>query len=420
MSLLLGSGDDRSSVAIRSASHALRFDDLRADGLGLRSQVARDRGAVLRTDDAAEVAAALTALEGWASEVHLLPPGVTGSTTTTGAATLRPGGGAPEITGLESRGEVSEATIATRWVLYTSGTTGEPKAISHSLQSLTRTAATGPGHHLVWGLLYDPNRMAGIQVILQGLLSGASVIAPSLHEPLAARVSAFLDADVNALSATPSLWRQILQLPAAAALPLRQITLGGEIADQRVLDALASAYPTARIVHVFASTETGAAFSVRDGREGFPVAYLHEPPRGVRLEIRESILHVHAPGASAAGDDGFASTGDIVEIAGDRVMFRGRASGVVNVGGANVWPEEVESILRQHPDVVEAVVTAKPNPMVGNVLVARVLLAPDANREGCAKRLRAWVRGQAPGTHVPASIHIDDDLELSAAGKVTR
>jgi acyl-CoA synthetase (AMP-forming)/AMP-acid ligase II len=171
---------------------------------------------------------------------------------------------------------------------------------------------------------------------------------------------------------------------------------------------------------VFASTETGAAFSVRDGRAGFPLAYLSEPPRGIALEVRDGILHVHSPGASAAGPDGFASTGDIVEIVDDRVFFRGRASGVVNIGGANVWPEEVENLLRSHPSVVDAVVSATPNALVGNLLVARVVAAPDAERAGLGKELRAFVRGNAPSTHVPATVKVVDELETSAAGKAVR
>jgi acyl-CoA synthetase (AMP-forming)/AMP-acid ligase II len=286
--------------------------------------------------------------------------------------------------------------------------------------SLTRTVVPGTADLYVWGLLYDPNRMAGMQVILQGLLSGATVVAPSLHDPLSVRIAGLVAAGVNALSATPSLWRQILQLPVSHAWPLRQITLGGEIADQRVLDALAAAFPSARIVHVFASTETGAAFSVKDGREGFPVDYLTDPPRHIRLEIREGVLHVHSPDVSAAASDGFASTGDIVEIVDDRVLFRGRSSGVVNVGGSNVWPEEVETILRTHPDVAEAVVAAKPNPMTGNVLVARVALIESADPAGASKRLRSWVRERAPRTHVPASVEVVGKVDVSTTGKLQR
>lgn len=387
--------------------------DLAADTYDLRSQVQAGGKAALSTDDAAVVAAALVVLDGWASEVRLIPPGV------------EPGFLPDDLTELHPRPGQSSASAKpagddpTRWILYTSGTTGEPKEISHTLSSLTRTVAGHAATH-VWGLLYDPNRMAGLQVILQGLSSRATVIAPSPHEPLSVRISELMASGVDALSATPSLWRQVLQLPVSRGWQLRQITLGGEIADQRILDALAVAFPSARIVHVFASTETGAAFSVKDRREGFPVSYLSDPPRGIRLEVREDVLHVHSPDVSAAGPDGFASTGDIVEVIEDRVLFRGRSSGVVNVGGANVWPEAVESILRTHPDVVEAVVTSKPNSMMGNVLVARVTLTDAADTTAVPKRLRTWVRDRAPGTHVPASVSVVDQLAVSTTGKVAR
>lgn len=408
-------------VAIRSAEYELTHQELRDDIWGLRDRVPAGGSAVLSTDDAAAVGSALIALDGWAAEVRLIPPGLQPASLPSDLVRVEPGRGASGAIAAATGGS-SAATPAepTRWVLYTSGTTGEPKAITHTLASLTRTVVAGSGHSFVWGLLYDPNRMAGLQVLLQGLLSGATVVAPSPHERLSERVATLVSSGVNALSATPSLWRQILQIPASSGWSLEQITLGGEIADQRVLDALASAFPDARIVHVFASTETGAAFSVKDGREGFPVAYLSDPPRGIRLEIRDDILHVFSPGVSTSGDDGFAATGDVMEIVGDRVLFRGRSSGVVNVGGSNVWPEVVETILREHPDVLEAVVTAKPNAMTGNVLVARVVVSDSAERDGLAKQLRSWVRGRAPGTHVPASVSVVDELEVSTTGKVTR
>jgi acyl-coenzyme A synthetase/AMP-(fatty) acid ligase len=389
------------AAAVESAGHRLSHDDLRADALDLRSRV--DRGGILhlRTDDAAVIAAAVVTLDGWAGEVHLVPAGLELDP----PAAVEPDG-----------------DVLTRWVLYTSGTTGTPKPIAHTLASLSRTVVRDGADvsSMVWGLLYDPNRMAGIQVVLQSVLSGARLVAPRLTDPLGQRIAALVAGGVNALSATPTLWRRILQLPNSADLALRQITLGGEIADQPVLDALRHRYPAARIVHVFASTETGAAFSVKDGRAGFPVSYLGDPPRGIALDIRDGILHVHSPGASAAGPDGFASTGDIVEIVDDRVLFRGRASGVVNVGGANVWPEEVEELLRSHPAVADAVVTATPNPLAGNLLVARVVAAPDAERAGLGKLLRAFVREHAPSTHVPATVKVVDELETSATGKVVR
>ena len=398
-------------IAVRSEGHQVTFDELNTDVFGFRGQVPLGGRTALSTDDAAVVAAALVALDGWAAEVRLIPPTLDVGVDTDLVRLI------PSSSGTDDHGRAEQPT---RWILFTSGTTGEPKTISHTTASLTRTTVAGAGGDFVWGLFYDPNRMAGLQVLLQGLRSRATIVAPAPDRSLADRARTMIAGGVNAVSATPSLWRQLLQLPEAASWALRQITLGGEIADQRILDALSGRYPSTRIVHVFASTETGAAFSVKDGREGFPVAYLSDPPRGVALDVRDDILHVHSPGVSAAAPDGFASTGDIVEIVEDRVLFRGRASGVVNVGGANVWPETVEAVLRRHPDVIEAVVSSKPNSMMGNVLVAQVTVTADADRESAAKTLRRWVREQAPRSHVPASVDIVDELDIAATGKVIR
>jgi fatty-acyl-CoA synthase len=85
-----------------------------------------------------------------------------------------------------------------------------------------------------------------------------------------------------------------------------------------------------------------------------------------------------------------------------------------------VWPEEVEQLLRSHPAVADAVVTAKPNALVGNMLVASVVATSDADRSGLGKVLRAFVREHAPSTHVPASVKVVDELELSGTGKAVR
>lgn len=393
----------------------MTIDQLDADIYGLRGQVEQGGVASLHTDDATIVAAAIHVLDGWAGEVHLLPPALDVEVLPAGAIVLEPSRAGAAVAGDSSlAGE-------TMWIVYTSGTTGAPKAIAHTAATLSRTVVRSErSASFVWGLLYDPNRMAGLQVLFQALRTSATVVAPSLHEPLSERIAELVDGGVTAISATPTLWRLVLQTPAARELELTQITLGGEIADQRILDGLASAFPSARIVHVFASTETGAAFSVTDGRAGFPAAYLEDAPRGIELQIRDDILHVHSPGVSASGPDGFASTGDIVEVVDDRVLFRGRASGVVNIGGANVWPEEVETLLRQHDDVLEALVTAKANALSGNVLMAQVVARDAVDGKALRKELRSWVRDRAPGTHVPAMIKVVDALDISTAGKVTR
>lgn len=404
------------SAAVVEQDTARTWDELADDVLGLRSRVPRGGTAAVVGHGSTVVAAALLALEGWATRVHLLGD-VPADQLPAGASVLgdEPGGASAPAQG------TGESRPHTTWTLYTSGTTGTPKPVEHTLASLTRTVRAAPETPpLRWGLLYDPSRLAGLQVILHARANRCDLVDARVDGGMPARVRVLLRHHVQALSATPTMWRQLLQVQDAERLRLRQITLGGEIADQTVLDALRRAYPGARITHVFASTETGAAFSVSDGRAGFPVDYLTAAPRGVRLEVRDSVLHVHSPGVSTAGPDGFASTGDRVEVSGDRVVFLGRQSGVVNVGGVKVWPEQVERVLRSHGDVVDAVVTARRSALSGSLLVATVVPAPGSDRQALAAALRAFCRERLHPAEVPALVTVADALPTSAAGKAVR
>src|SRR5690606_22600689 len=76
--------------------------------------------------------------------------------------------------------------------------------------------------------------------------------------------------------------------PSAKELKLINITLGGEIADTQILKSLRYQFPSAKIRHIYASTEAGVGFSVNDGKAGFPVSYLNSDESGVDLKIDDS------------------------------------------------------------------------------------------------------------------------------------
>lgn len=79
--------------------------------------------------------------------------------------------------------------------------------------------------------------------------------------------------------------------------------------------------------------------------------------------------------------DGWLCTGDWVRMSGDRALFTGRRDSIVNIGGMNVFPEEVESFLHGLPGVVEGRVRAVSNPISGHLLVAEIVLMPGSDPE---------------------------------------
>lgn len=321
---------------------------------------------------------------------------------------------------------------ATSWVMSTSGTTGLPKLVPHSLSSLTATTKTDVAsmQHIRWGLLYDFTRFAGMQVLLQSLLSGAVLVVPPLDLPLHERIEFLAKRNVSHLSATPTLWRKILMVPGHQNVSIKVATLGGEIADQSILDALKASYPAARVIHIFASTESGVGFSVGDGFAGFPAEYLSDGSRGVELRVRNEVLEVRTKRVGQkylgsdgviADDEGWVVTGDKVRIAGNRVFFMGRVNGAINVGGNKVMPETVEQALLSHPSVVTARVYPRSSPIAGSLVVADVVLSPSVVDKLKLKReLREFLRLQLETYQIPAFLNVVDDMEVNASGKVSR
>lgn len=218
----------------------------------------------------------------------------------------------------------------------------------------------------------------------------------------------------TALSATPSMWRKLAMHPQFTQLPLQQITLGGEIVDQSVLDMLGRHFPQARITHVFASTEAGVGFVVRDRRAGFPLSYLTEAPGCVPMKIDDAgHLWFHV--------GGWVDSGDVVRVEDERVYFRGRANGSINVGGNKVMPEEVEAVISELPEILFVHVRARRSSITGSLVEAAVLpvegVVLDADLK---KRIIAHCRQRLEGFKVPARVVTASEIPVTLAGKLSR
>lgn len=324
-------------------------------------------------------------------------------------------------------------TLETRWVIATSGTTSTPKLVAHTFASISRTVATADTFRsLRWGLLYDAARFAGIQLVLQSLLSGAILVAPAASGDLVGRLDFLKKHACDALSATPTLWRKILMLNTVEnKLPLKYITLGGEISDDATLAALKQHYSAAKITHVYASTEAGVGFSVSDGRAGFPASYLREGVRGARFRISaqghlelqptSTPQHYLATDELIEKSDRWIDTGDIVQLQEDRVFFIGRSGGSINIGGNKVMPEEIENTILQIPGVFAVLVRAKESAITGALIEALVVPAMQTeNPKALPSVIRNHCREKLAAHKVPALIKIVSELPISAAGKVLR
>lgn len=339
----------------------------------------------------------------------------------------------PEIRPAETA--TPAATHATEWVLLTSGTTGVPKMVVHTLTSLTGAikpnAAAAPP---TWSTFYDIRRYGGLQIFLRAALGGGSLILSSAHEPVADFIARAGRHGVTHISGTPSHWRRALMSPAAGRMTPGYVRMSGEIADQPIIDDLKAFYAPASVGHAFATTEAGVAFEVNDGLAGFPAELIGWPGAEVEMTVADGSLRIRSartashylgPGGELRGPDGFVDTGDMLERQGERYLFVGRRGGIVNVGGLKVHPEEVEAALNRHPAVQMSLVKARKNPFTGAVVVADVVVRPErqAAAEDAASLQRdiiAACRRELAAHKVPAAIRFVAALDVGAAGKIAR
>ena len=336
---------------------------------------------------------------------------------------------------LVPRIRASEERLPTEWILLTSGTTGRPKMVQHTLASLAGAIGAGESQtEVIWSTFYDIRRYGGLQIYLRAILTRSSLLLPGPHEPVASFLQRAGSAGITHISGTPSHWRRALMNPEAERIAPRYIRLSGEIADQAILNSLRSFYPNAEISHAFATTEAGVAFDVRDELSGFPASML-TGASGVELKVVDATLRVRSSRTAARylGEnlpvlkdaEGFVDTGDVLELRDGRHHFQGRRDGVINVGGLKVHPEEVEAVLNRHPQVRLSLVKTKKNPITGALVVADVLLKDTSTPAGkqaleLQQTIKQFCRESLAPHKVPTAIRFVPALAISETGKLVR
>ena len=299
--------------------------------------------------------------------------------------------------------------------LFTSGTTGQPKKIKHSLQNLLRNIKINESQkNLVWGFAYNPTHMAGLQVFLQAIVNGNSLVNVFNNS----RVEIFEKIkkyNITNVSATPTFYR--LLLPIEETYPtVKRITLGGEKSDEKLLDNIQKLFPEAKINNVYASTEAGAIFSANG--EYFKIKSHLE--NLIKVVENELYLHQSLLGKSEELDEikDFYATGDLIEWIDENqriFKFVSRKNELINVGGYKVNPNEVEEVLLQNSKIKNAKVFGKHNAVLGNILSAEIVVFE--NQELEEAEIRSYLEDKLQNYKVPRRISFVEEIGLTRTGK---
>jgi acyl-CoA synthetase (AMP-forming)/AMP-acid ligase II len=311
-------------------------------------------------------------------------------------------------------------------VLFSSGSTGKPKGMLHDLERVMDKfrVARDPVVAIPFLML---DHFGGINTLL-AITASLGTVVTTADRSIASVCEAIDTWGVDLLPTTPS----FLTLLTASADTrrfrldsLRRITYGTETMPQATLDRLRARFPGVELQQTYGLSEVGVLRSqsrpdgslwVRIGGAGFETQ-VREGILWVRSDYR-MVGYLNAPSGFDA--DGWFNTQDQVEVDGAWLRILGRVTDLINVGGQKVYPAEVEDVILAEPNVADVVVSGEKHPLLGQIVVARVVLhAPEAAdvlrlrlRKACLARLAAY--------KVPARVELLEREVYSARFKKLR
>ena len=322
-------------------------------------------------------------------------------------------------------------------LLYTSGTTGEPKAalITHQSEidgARAMSDVLRAGRDDVALFVIPVAHAFGLTTCLAALASGTRTVLVESSFSLGPVVESIAAHRATILHGSPTLFAGLQKLRAFERLrTLRTGFVAGAPSPASLLRALDEA--GLPILNLYGMTEIGGASCcrlddapmVRYTTAGRPLPGYSFRTRGDLGELQVGGPYV-TPGyyrrrqeTAAAFDEGWFKTGDLGSLdEHGNIRISGRAKDVIQVAGLNVFPAEVEGLLLTHPDVVQAAVIGWPHPLMGEVIQAFIVARPDSRLE--PRDVLKFARQRIAGYKLPYTIHILSELPVLATGKPDR
>lgn len=297
-------------------------------------------------------------------------------------------------------------------VLFTSGTSGKPKAAVHDFSKLLAKFKTvRKTQRTINFLLFD--HWGGLNTLFYTLSNCGVVLALKNRKPEA--VCEFVEKfKIELLPVSPSFLNLLIISEIYKKYDLsslKLITYGTEPMPQHTLIKAKKIFPEVTFQQTYGLIELGVLRSksksddslwVKLGGEGFELRVINDI-----LQIKaESAMLGYLNADSPFTEDGYFITGDQVEVDGEYYKILGRKSEIINVGGDKVYPQEVENIILDMDNIQEVTVYGEKHALMGNIVCANVVLIIEENPKEFTRRLKTYCKEKMQGFKIPIKIKV--------------
>jgi acyl-coenzyme A synthetase/AMP-(fatty) acid ligase len=299
-------------------------------------------------------------------------------------------------------------------ILFTSGTSGFPKAAVHNFNNLlTKFKLTRKSFRTINFLLFD--HWGGLNTLFHTLSNAGVVLALKNRKPEA--VCKFIeDYKIELLPVSPSFLNLLILSEVFKSYNLSSlqiITYGTEPMPMNTLKKAKEIFQNVKFQQTYGLIELGVLRSQSKSDNSLWVKLGGE---GYDLRVVDNILQIKADSAmlgylnapSPFTDDGYFITGDQVEYDGVYYKILGRKSEIINVGGDKVYPQEVENVLLSMDNIIEATVYPEKHPLLGNIVCAKILVKEGLEHKDFTREVKRFCKSKLQSFKVPVKISIVD------------
>jgi acyl-coenzyme A synthetase/AMP-(fatty) acid ligase len=322
--------------------------------------------------------------------------------------------------------EQLRATGEPGFVLFSSGSSGQPKAILHALpRFLEKFRKPRHCYRTINFLQFD--HIGGLNTLLYTMANLGTIVVP-IDRSVKRVCEAVQTHKVELLPTSPSFLNLLLLAEAHKEFDLSSlelITYGTEVMPDRTLTLANAAFPHATFQQTYGLSELGILRSKSESNNSLFVkvggeSYQTKVVNGtLRIRAKSSMLgYLNAP--SPFDEEGWFDTGDEVIQEGDYYRFLGRNSDIINVGGQKVYPAEVEKVIAGMPGVIDVTVAGEAHLLLGQIVVAKVQLEEPVPVIEMRRRIAEYCKGRLQPFMVPSKVKITEDSTVNYRFKKIR